>query len=218
MEKVIDLKDVAVISGKPGLFKILKPAKNGVIVEAIDNPKLKIITNNGHKVSILKEISVYTVTGEGAVPLEEVFFSIRSHYSSQIPVSKDAPEAELRAFMDKILPDNDSARIYLSDIKKLISWYNMLDKFLPEVLERKEPAQEEISAVEANAEPEKEEKEKKKAAPKKKKNETDGVAKSEKAEAKTEKTPKKAKKTETVEAEKAEEAPKKTRSKKAKFE
>ncbi len=220
MEKVNDLKDIAVISGKPGLFKIVKPARNGVIVEAVGNPKIKLITNAGHKVSILKEISVYTTTGEGAVALEEVFRAVRDKYPSVINLAKDAGDAQLRDFMNEILPENDAKRVHISDIKKLISWYNLLAEFFPEVLDPKVETKEAEKENVENLAPVKTE------APKaevekpveKKETKKKTAAKTEVAEAETAEVKKEVKakvKKEKVEAEAGETTAKKTSAKKA---
>jgi len=139
MDKIHDLKDVAVISGKPGLYKIVKPSRTGVIVETIGTVKNKLITNASHKVSILKEISIYTTVGEGSVPLEDVFYSIFEKFKGELSIKKDASDAVLRNFMFEVLPDNDVRRVHISDIKKLISWYDLLVKFHPEIMDRNKP-------------------------------------------------------------------------------
>lgn len=72
----MDLKDIAAVSGKSGLYKVLKPTRNGVILESIDEQKTKFIANANTRVSLLKEISIYTDGKEASVPLEDVFSRI----------------------------------------------------------------------------------------------------------------------------------------------
>ena len=69
----MDLRDVAAIAGKPGLYKVIKPTRTGVILETLDAEKKKLVANANSRVSILKEISIYTNTAEGTVLLEEVY-------------------------------------------------------------------------------------------------------------------------------------------------
>ncbi len=78
----MDLKDVAAVSGKGGLFKVVKPTRTGVILETIDADKKKLIANASSRVSILKEISLYTTTGEGSVLLEDVLLKISANNDS----------------------------------------------------------------------------------------------------------------------------------------
>ena len=66
------LADIASISGKGGLFKVVAPTKSGVILESLDDAKTKLVATTSHKLSLLHEISIYTTTKEGTVPLEEV--------------------------------------------------------------------------------------------------------------------------------------------------
>jgi hypothetical protein len=70
------LADIASISGKGGLFKVVAPTKSGVILESLDETKTKLVATTSHKLSLLHEISIYTTTKEGTVPLEEVLKSM----------------------------------------------------------------------------------------------------------------------------------------------
>ncbi|MEN7549510.1 DUF5606 domain-containing protein [Rapidithrix thailandica] len=150
------LKDIAAVAGKPGLFKILKPTKSGVIVESLDKKKLKSVVNASQRVSILQEISVYTTTEEESVPLKQVLLSIREKHGDNVEVSTTDADA-LRAFIEEILPEYDQERVYTSDLKKLVNWFNILVEYVPEVLdpepeeEEKEETQEEVSEKEEAA-------------------------------------------------------------------
>lgn len=131
----MELKDIASVSGKGGLFKIVKPTRTGVILEALDESKAKFIAGASHRVSILKEISLYTTSQEASLPLEDVLKKIHKEYGKNLPVnSKSSPE-ELRSFIEKVVPDYDEERVYPSDLKKLISWYELLQKHAPETIE-----------------------------------------------------------------------------------
>lgn len=134
----MDLKDVAAVSGKSGLFKVVKPTRTGVILETIDAQKKKTIANANSRVSILKEISIYTTTGENSVLLEEVFKTIHKKFGQEIKVTSKSSEKELLDFLEDVVPDYDNERVYLSDIKKLVSWYKILGDFYPELFVEKE--------------------------------------------------------------------------------
>jgi len=131
------LSEIAAVSGKGGLFKVLKPAKAGLILESMDENKTKIMASGSHKVSLLDEISIYTHTKEGTTPLEEVLKKIHKDFGDDIGLDVNAEGAELKAFLKSILPDYDENRVYVSDIKKLVKWYSVLLKYAPEIFEEK---------------------------------------------------------------------------------
>ncbi|TAD99150.1 MAG: hypothetical protein EAZ97_09470 [Bacteroidetes bacterium] len=136
----MNLKDIASVSGKSGLFKILKPTRTGVVLESIDEAKKKTITNMNYRVSVLKEISIYTTTKDGSVPLTDVMLAIQEKYTYPLEVGKT--DKELNEFIASIVPNFDSGKVYPSDIKKLISWYNLLCKFSPQTFTDEEPVEE----------------------------------------------------------------------------
>lgn len=130
--------DIATISGKPGLYKVLKPTRGGVILESLDEKKAKLVVGANHRVSILGEISMYTMTEEGASPLEEIMKNIDKEFNGDLGLEADADADELRAFLKHVLPDYDEEKVYPSDIKKLVSWYSIIKKYVPEVLQEQE--------------------------------------------------------------------------------
>ena len=144
----MDLSEIASISGKPGLYQIVKPARHGVLVESLDAKKSRFVANLHHKVSVLKDISIYTTTQEGSVPLEDVMTKIHGEFEGDPGVDSKSDGDELRAFLKHIVPDYDEEKVYTSDIKKLINWYVLLCKELPQIFEENE-ATEEVKAEEA---------------------------------------------------------------------
>jgi hypothetical protein len=139
----MELKEIAAISGKGGLFRILKPTRSGVIVESLDENQNKIVAGTNYRISILKEISVYTTTQEGSIPLEDVLYKINEEFGEDPGVTTNSEGEELKAFIKHVVPDYDIERVYVSDIKKIISWYNILQNYAPEVLKRPEETKEE---------------------------------------------------------------------------
>ena len=129
------LKEIASVSGKPGLYKVVKPTRTGIILETIDDQKKKLIANANSRVSLLKEISLYTTSDNGSILLEEVFQKIKESKGDQIEVL--SADADLYSFIGDIIPDFDKERVYASEIKKLILWYNTISKFYPELIEVK---------------------------------------------------------------------------------
>jgi hypothetical protein len=130
----MDLKKIASVSGKSGLFKILGPTRSGLILQSLDEAGTKLVTPASQKVSVLDEISIYTTTADGTVPLADVLKSVYAQFGQALTIDPDGGNSVLSEFMEKVLPDYDRQRVYQSDIKKLIRWYNCLIKFAPEVI------------------------------------------------------------------------------------
>ena len=133
----MEFKEIATVAGKPGLYKILKPSRSGVILESMHDKKAKLVVGGSHRVSILSEISIYTLTEEGAAPLEEVMRTIEKEFQGDTGLASDADNDEYQAFLKHVLPEYDESRVYVSDIKKLVSWYKVIRKFEPELLQEK---------------------------------------------------------------------------------
>lgn len=133
----MDLKEIAAVAGKPGLYRVVKPTRNGVILEAVDNVKKKHVAGPNARVSILKEISIYTTDADGTVLLEEVFNIINELYPEGVELGSKSDESELNDFIAEIVPNYDEDRVYASDIKKLVSWYNILLEHYPDIVKEK---------------------------------------------------------------------------------
>ena len=128
------LKEIANVSGKGGLFRILKPSRAGVIVESLDEKHEKSLIGPTARVSVLKDVSIFTDGEEESAPLADVFLKIREVHGEQIALQiKSASDKDLIEFLNEILPDFDRSRVYVSDIKKVITWYNLLSKYVPEL-------------------------------------------------------------------------------------
>lgn len=129
------LKEIASISGKPGLYRIFKQTRTGVIVESLDEKKLKMSIGTSHRVSVLKEVSIYTTTEESSVPLEKVLQTIYEEYKLELGLDGKSSNQALVTLIAKVVPDYDREKVYISDMKKLVNWYNILAKFSPETFE-----------------------------------------------------------------------------------
>ena len=126
------LEKIATVSGKGGLFKVVAPTKSGVILESMDDSHTKMIATTNHRLSLLNEISIYTTTKEGTVALEDVLKKINKDYADDLGVDSNSDSSELKAFLKSILPEYDEDRVYVSDIKKLVKWYELIRKYAPE--------------------------------------------------------------------------------------
>lgn len=127
----VNLKDIASIAGMSGLYRIVSPTRSGVIIETLDDKASRLVAQSKHRISLLHEISIYTEDAEVTVPLAEVFERIRQKYGQELTITSKASNAELHSFIQAIIPDYDRARVYVSDIKKMVSWYGIVSKYLP---------------------------------------------------------------------------------------
>jgi hypothetical protein len=137
------LQEIANISGKPGLYRIVKPGRTGVIVESLDDVKKREMVNANAKVSVLKEISIYSEDYNKSTPLSDIFFKIRELHGEKVEIDiKTVSNKDVFSFFEKIMPDYDREKVYHTDVKKIIQWYNLLSKNLPEIFEVKAASEE----------------------------------------------------------------------------
>jgi len=133
----MDLSKILSIAGKPGLYQMISNTKNGVLVESLIDGK-RIPAFSHERISSLEEISVFTEIED--VPLKQIFHSMYNITSNQQALSHKSSANELLAFFESVLPTYDKDRVYASDIKKMIQWYNLLQsKGLVDLVEDVEP-------------------------------------------------------------------------------
>jgi len=121
----MSLDSILSITGKPGLYKLKTKARSGFVVESLIDKKTSII-GMSQNVSVLKDISIYTYEAE--MPLKEVFSKIASKENSGAAISHKADKNELANYFNDVLPEYDEERVYASDIKKVVQWYNILQE------------------------------------------------------------------------------------------
>jgi hypothetical protein len=119
----MNLEKILAISGKPGLYVLRVQTRTGFVAESLLDGK-KITVNLKSNVSLLSEISIYTYEGEK--PLAEIMQKIADKENKGQAISHKEDNATLTAYFKEILPDYDEERVYPSDIKKVLNWYNML--------------------------------------------------------------------------------------------
>lgn len=117
------LKDILSISGESGLFKFIAQGKNSIIVEHLATKK-RMAAHGTAKVSSLEDIAIFTDSED--VPLSLVFDKIYEKENGGAAIEHKVSASELKAYFEEVLPDYDRDRVYMSDIKKLINWYNIL--------------------------------------------------------------------------------------------
>jgi hypothetical protein len=119
------LKGIIAISGQSGLFKVLSEGKNNVIVESLLTSKRSTVYTDA-KMSALEDIAIFTTQED--LPLRKVFKKISDKENGGKAIDvKNSPE-ELKKYFAEVLPDYDREKVYFSDIKKVISWYNLLQE------------------------------------------------------------------------------------------
>jgi hypothetical protein len=120
---MIDLSGIIAISGQPGLFKIVAQSKNGIIVEGLaDKKRTNVYAST--KVSTLSEISMYTSADDK--PIEAIMFSVFEKENGGVAVDAKADDKTIAAYFESVLPDYDKERVYVSNMRKLFAWYNIL--------------------------------------------------------------------------------------------
>jgi len=128
------LKDILAISGESGLFKFIAQGKNAIIVEHIETGR-RSSAFSSTKVSSLEDISVFTEKED--LPLGKVFDKIFEKESGGPAIDSKAETEKLKQYFEEIIPDYSRDKVYASDIKKIILWYNLLQK--KEMLVKEEP-------------------------------------------------------------------------------
>ena len=126
-----ELKELAAISGMPGLYRLLRPATRGVLVENLAEHPIRTLAPARNKVSLLSEISIYTQDPDVTVPLGEVFDRLYKQHGTGLTLTAKSSESELSKFLADAIPDYDRQRVYQSDIRKLVTWYSLVSKFCP---------------------------------------------------------------------------------------
>ncbi len=129
----LNFDEIVSVTGKGGLYKILKPTKNGYIVEELNDSRKKMVLGPNHRVSLLKEISIYTTDQEGAIPLKDVYKKIKGKYATSLPISSKDDSSELFSFLEEVVPQFDTDKVYHSDVKKLVAWYSIILAEDPEI-------------------------------------------------------------------------------------
>lgn len=117
------LKDILSISGQGGLFKYISQARNGIIVESLETGR-RMNAFASMKVNSLKDIAIFTSKEE--IPLEEVFKKIYEKENGGKAIDHKEETAKINEYFSEIVPEYDKDRVYVSDIRKVINWYNIL--------------------------------------------------------------------------------------------
>ena len=129
----MNLEGLINISGKNGLYKVISNSKNMIIVESLIDKK-RIPIHSGNQANMLEEIGIYTY--DDTKPLSSVFENIAKKENYNQTISHKLSKNELIEFFRQIVPNFDEEKVYISDIKKVIQWYNLLQG--KKIIKRKE--------------------------------------------------------------------------------
>jgi len=119
----MNLEEIINIAGKPGLYKVISKGKNSVIVESLTDGKRGPLYSN-NQANMLEEIGIYTYND--TKPLSEIFDDIAKKENCKQSISHKSSKDDLTNYFREILTDYDEERVYISDIKKVFQWYNIM--------------------------------------------------------------------------------------------
>ena len=119
----MELEGIINVSGKPGLFKVISKSNNTVIIESLTDKKRTAIYSH-NQANLLDEIGIYTYND--TVPISDIFIKIAEKTSCGPSINHKSSKDDLINFFREILPEYDEDRVYISDIKKVIQWYNIM--------------------------------------------------------------------------------------------
>lgn len=119
----MEFSKIISVAGKPGLFQVISQSKNAIIVQGINDTK-RVAINATQNVSLLENIAIYTY--EEDLPILEVFKAMSEKTNGEKAISHKESGNKLTSFFAEVLPNYDDERVYTSNIKKVIQWFNIL--------------------------------------------------------------------------------------------
>ncbi|MBL0102970.1 MAG: DUF5606 domain-containing protein [Bacteroidetes bacterium] len=120
----MEFKEIISVPGMGGLYKVVANNRNGFIVESLADGKRTLINSN-QRIMTLVDIAVYTADGE--VPLRDIFKKIQEKEGGKLGVDLKGDQTKLRDYFKKLVPEFDEEKVYTSDIKKMLTWYDVLN-------------------------------------------------------------------------------------------
>lgn len=136
----MNIEKIISVAGKPGLYRMISQARNGVVIESLTDGK-RIVASASERISRLSEIFMFTSSEDK--PLPEILKIVKEKFGNKLPVNPKSDNNALTDFFTEVLPDYDRERVYPSDIKKLVSWYLILKDLPEEINEKTAPENEE---------------------------------------------------------------------------
>lgn len=154
----MDLKDILAISGHPGLYKFISQGRSAMIVENLEDKK-RMSAFASSKISSLEDIAVFT--DDEDIPMADVLKLIYEKEKGKPAIDHKSPSEDLKKYFEEVLPEYDRNRVYVSDIKKIVLWYNLLLKLDMVRFDEEDQKEEDLDVKEKNGEKDDEQKEEK---------------------------------------------------------
>jgi len=124
----MSLEKLIAVSGKGGVYKMLANRNNGLILKDLDNGKKFFASGRSHQFTPLESISIYTNNEEKTVSLADVFSNMKAQIEENPPISTKSKGNEIKTYFAEVLPEYDRHKVLISDIKKIIKWFNFLNE------------------------------------------------------------------------------------------
>ena len=121
----MDLEKFVAVSGLPGLYKLINTRANGILISDPDTGKTRFVSARQHQFTPLATVGIYTF--DDTVELEKVFGLMKKMEAEHPVIEPASNPASLREYFEKVLPEHDPDKVHISDIKKLIKWYEFLN-------------------------------------------------------------------------------------------
>ncbi|WP_299668979.1 DUF5606 domain-containing protein [uncultured Polaribacter sp.] len=142
----MEFNKIISVTGKPGLYQVVSQSKNAIIVASLTDQK-RLAVNATQNVSLLENIAIYTY--EEDIPLLQVFKAMFEKTEGKEAISHKESGKKLEAFFAEVLPDYDAERVYTSNIKKVIQWFNLLVNSGMDFSKIEEPTEENTEETES---------------------------------------------------------------------
>lgn len=124
----MDMEKLVAVSGVSSVMKLVTTKKNGLFLEDFDTKKIRFYTSRKYNFTPLESISIYVESDDETIPLGEVFGKMKAQSDDNPPADAKASSDELKAYFEKVLPSYNREQVYVSDIKKIIKWFNYLEE------------------------------------------------------------------------------------------
>lgn len=124
----MDMEKLIAVSSVSSVMKLVSTKKNGLFLEDFDSKKIRFYTSRKYNFTPLESISIYVESDEETVPLGDVLGKMKTQINDNPPADANASSDELKAYFEKILPTYNKEQVYVSDIKKIIKWFNFLNE------------------------------------------------------------------------------------------
>lgn len=122
----MDLKEIVSITGMSGLHKVIANRDNGLIITMLGDDKKKFVSSRSHMFTPLENITIFT--DDEGMELKEIFRKMKGNESEHPVIDSKESSAAIRAYFKSVVPEHDEERVYISDIKKIIKWYFLLEE------------------------------------------------------------------------------------------